>query len=104
MVVPSHRLRCVSLPNYIFPAASVLSTELETETILIEMGSERYFSLKGTGSSFWRLIQADPSIERVIEALLREYAVDEAVLRRDLTTLCGKLAEQGLATPSATAP
>ena len=94
----------MSLPNYIFPAASVLSTELEAETILIEMNSERYFSLKGTGSSFWRLIQADPSVERVIEALLREYAVDEAVLRRDLTVLCGKLAEQGLATPAATAP
>ena len=88
----------MSLPANIFPVPTVLSTELEAETILLDMSREHYFSLAGSGSSFWRLIQADSTVDNAIAALLAEYDVDEAALRHDMKMLWQQLAEQGLAT------
>ena len=62
------------------------------------MSREHYFSLTGSGSSFWRLIQADSVVDHAIASLLTEYDVEEAALRHDLKMLWQQLAEQGLAT------
>jgi len=87
-------------------AADVVFRDLAGEAVILNLATGTYFGLDAVGTRIWQLIAEDWSREQVIAAMLAEYGVEEARLRRDLDDLLGKLRDKGLVTidAEATAP
>jgi hypothetical protein len=74
----------------------VLFQELNGESVLLDLKTERYFGLDDIGTSMWRLLESNGRVEAACTRLLQQYEVDETTLRDDLAELIDKLAEAGL--------
>ena len=53
-------------------------------------------TLNGTGAFLWEKLKEETSEDKLVEALLAEYDVDEATARRSVNTFIGKLKGNGL--------
>jgi len=74
----------------------VLISDLEGESVILNLKSERYYGLDNVGTRFLTLLSTSESIEQAFEALLAEFDVEADTLRLDLTNLLVDLREQGL--------
>ena len=74
----------------------VLITGLETESVLLNLNSERYYGLNGVGTRMLTLLTSSNSIEAAYNSLLDEYDVEAEMLRRDLITTIEELSRNGL--------
>ena len=74
----------------------VLLSNLQAESVILNLDSERYFGLDDVGTRFLSALTTSNSIETAYELLLEEYDVDRQALRQDLLALVENLAEQGI--------
>jgi len=74
----------------------VLISDLEGESVILNLKSERYYGLDNVGTRFLTLLSTSESIEQAFETLLAEFDVEADTLRLDLTNLLVDLREQGL--------
>ena len=74
----------------------VLSRQLDGETVLLDLGGGRYYSLNEVGSAVWDRLAGEPTLGSLVRALLSEFDVEEATLRADLDALLQDLLERGL--------
>ena len=74
----------------------VLFQTLGDEAVLLNLNDSRYYGLDDVGRRTWELLAEHRSTEPVVQQLLREYDVEEQVLRADLATLIEKLKVAGL--------
>jgi hypothetical protein len=75
---------------------AVLHQQLGEETVLLHLGTERYYGLDEVGSRVWLLLREHRTLDPIVMALVDEYEVDEETLRRDLERLLDELADLGL--------
>lgn len=80
----------VSIPD------DVLISNLQEESVILNLQSERYFGLDSIGTRILTVLTSSESIEAAYEKLADEYEVDENVLRADLLALVEDLSEKGL--------
>ncbi|UCF83252.1 MAG: PqqD family peptide modification chaperone [Desulfobacteraceae bacterium] len=78
------------------PSANVLFGELEGQIVVGNVESGTCFSLNGVAADIWRAIVEHGNLEDVTGTLLRDYDVDEAVLRSDLNAFVAQLLDRGL--------
>lgn len=76
--------------------AHVLIRELDGESVLLNLESERYFGLDATGTRMWELMTTEPCIASALKKLQEEYEAEPEVLRNHLTQLLSGLMENGL--------
>jgi hypothetical protein len=76
--------------------AHVLVRFLEGESVLLNLETERYFGLDGTGTRMWQAVTAAPSIDGAYHELLDEFDVAPELLKSNLTELLGRLLDNGL--------
>jgi hypothetical protein len=76
----------------------VLISNLQEESVILNLESERYFGLDGIGTRMLSVLTTSDSIEAAYGVLVEEYDVDRQVLREDLLALVNSLVEQGLVT------
>jgi hypothetical protein len=69
---------------------------LGEDTVLLQLESGDYFTLNGSATRAWQLIEEHGDLDRVREAMLAEYEVAEAQLSADLDRLVGDLVGRGL--------
>jgi len=74
----------------------VLTQKLDDETVLLDLESERYFTLDDVGSRMWHALAETGSVEDACEVLLAEYDVESSRLESDLRTLVSQLRWEGL--------
>lgn len=74
----------------------VLISNLQEESVILNLDSERYYGLDDVGTRFVSVLNTADSIEAAYEKLIQEYDVDEEVLRKDLLTLVENLVAQGI--------
>ena len=74
----------------------VLISNLQEESVILNLDSERYYGLDDVGTRFLSVLNTSDSIEAAYETLAQEYDVDREVLRKDLLTLVENLIEQGI--------
>ncbi len=84
------------LPATVTVSPDLLAQELDGETVLLDLHSERYYVLDDVGTRMWQLLSTlrDPQV--VCGRLLEEYEIDEATLRHDLGELIAKLEAAGM--------
>jgi hypothetical protein len=74
----------------------VLVRNVERESVLLNLETEKYFGLDETGTRMWQLIMASPNIDAAYRELLAEFDVEPEILKTNLTELLGRLMENGL--------
>lgn len=74
----------------------VLISNLQDESVILNLNSERYFGLDNVGTRMLSVLSASNSIETAYQRLLAEYDVDPQALRQDLSSLIENLLQQGL--------
>ena len=86
----------VSFADRVKVPEAVLISNLQEESVILNLDSERYYGLDNVGTRMYTVLTTSESIEAAYELLLEEYNVDKEVLRADLVTLIDTLLEQGL--------
>jgi Coenzyme PQQ synthesis protein D (PqqD). len=74
----------------------VLISNLQDESVILNLDSERYYGLDSVGTRMLSVLTISDSIEAAYNTLIQEYDVDDQTLRRDLIALVENLVEQGL--------
>jgi len=74
----------------------VVFREVAGEAVLLDLATQRYYSLDETGTRMWSLLAEHGTLAAAAERLLAEYDVERHVLERDLRELVERLAEEGL--------
>lgn len=77
-------------------SSQAITQEVDGETVILDLGSEQYFSLDTVGTRVWQLIREGKSIDGITRQMETEYEVDPVQLAGDLDRLFGALLEQGL--------
>ena len=86
------------------PDADVVSQRLDDEVVLINLRTNRMFSLNRTGARAWELLQTGHDWSATRSALLYEFDVNPATLDRELEALSASLAVEGFAPGRNSAP
>lgn len=74
----------------------VLISDLQGESVILNVNSQRYYGLDKVGTRFLTLLSNSETIQQAFETLLAEYEVEADQLRVDLTDLLAELRDQGL--------
>lgn len=77
-------------------ANDVLSSELGSEHVLLNLRDGTYYGLEDVGGDIWKLLQAPISVGDICCAIVETYDVEPARCRRDVVRLLGELAERRL--------
>ncbi len=78
-------------------ADTIFAQEVDGEMVLLDMESENYFGLDAVGTDIWQQIEThEGDLQKVFDALLQMYEVDEERLRQDLLTFVERLTQSGL--------
>jgi hypothetical protein len=76
--------------------AHVMVRFLDSESVFLNLETERYFGLDPTGTRMWQLLTAAANIEAAFQGLLIEFEVEPEALRADLVELVNKLVDNDL--------
>jgi len=82
--------RRVSVPE------DVLIRELDGESVILNLKSERYFGLDEVGTRMWEVLSTSGTIADAYQTLLSEYDVVPEQLQSDLDNLLEQLIQNGL--------
>ena len=74
----------------------VLISNLQDESVILNLDSERYYGLDSVGTRILSVLTTSDSIEAAYNTLIQEYDVDDQVLRVDLLVLVEDLVDKGL--------
>ena len=74
----------------------VVFSELEGESVVLNIQSGIYYTLNEVATRAWALLQEHGEVGAAHQALTREYDVPEEQLRADLLILVDRLASLGL--------
>ncbi|MEJ5364712.1 MAG: PqqD family protein [Desulfosoma sp.] len=64
-----------------------VSTDLQGETVILDLKSGVYYGLDAIGTEVWRMIQKPRSVKSILEALLNKYEVAPDRCEMDLVSL-----------------
>ena len=74
----------------------VLISNLQEESVILNLESERYYGLDDVGTRFLSVLNTSDSVEAAYEVLRHEYDVEANMLRQDLLELIENLLQQGI--------
>jgi len=86
----------ISFSDRVTVPDDVLISNLQEESVILNLDSERYYGLDDVGTRFLSVLTSSESIETAYERLRDEYNVDPQILREDLLVLVEKLIDQGI--------
>ena len=78
--------------------SDVACASVEDGTVLLHMGTKRYFSLNDTGAEIWRMLEQQVPVTEIPARLTAAYDVPLAEAHLAVVELLAALAEQGLVT------
>jgi hypothetical protein len=73
-----------------------VSRGLADEVVVVNLKSNRIFSLNPTGARYWELLESGAKREQIESKLAEEFDVESDQLRREIDELETKLLEEGL--------
>jgi hypothetical protein len=86
----------ISFSDRVRVADEVLISNLQEESVILNLDSERYYGLDDVGTRFLSALNTSESIEAAYEVLRDEFDVDPQSLRQDLLELIDSLLKQGI--------
>lgn len=77
-------------------AADVLSSDVGSEQVVLNLADGLYYGLDEVGGEIWKLLQTPVSVGAICRTIVEKYDVDAERCRRDVTKLLGELAARRL--------
>jgi hypothetical protein len=74
----------------------IVSCDLDTERIVLNLGSGIYHSIDGVGRRIWELVQEPRSVREIRDTLIAEFEVEEQQCEADLLAFLCDLESAGL--------
>ena len=71
-------------------------TEIDGEIVVMLLDSGEFFSITGTGTDIWRMIDGTRGRDAVVAALAEEFSADSADIARDVDEYLAILRSAGL--------
>lgn len=88
-------------PDWFRPAAGVSAASRDGRTVLLDLGSEKYFGLDEVGSDIWMHLAEDRSVPEIAHCLSIEYAAPVEYLEVDVRRFLADMRRRGLVVPAA---
>jgi hypothetical protein len=85
-----------SMSSVVSAVSGQVSTDLDRETVILNLDSGFYFILNEVGSSIWKLIQQPKTVNEIENAILEEYEVEGDQCEIALLALLKQLKAEGL--------
>lgn len=82
------------------PAPSVVSREVGSDLVLVDLDAEQFHSLNPVGAVIWGGLSDGGSIRSVLSTVTSGFEIDEATARADLVELVESLLALGLLVPA----
>lgn len=82
----------ISQSSTVVAVKEQVSSELEGESVILNLKSGTYYGLNNVGARIWNLIQEPKQVSEVREAILEEYEVEPEHCDRDILELLQQLA------------
>jgi hypothetical protein len=79
---------------------TVISETIDGETIIINLASGAYYSLKHAGAPIWTAIQQSASLGAIAAMIRSRYDVDGHDIEYEISTLVQRLVEEDLVRPT----
>lgn len=76
----------------------VISRDIDDETVLVNLETERMFTLNSTGARFWQLLGEGQKLDQISRQMQLEYEVDATEIEKEIGDLLNSLKEEGLVT------
>lgn len=73
-----------------------LSTIIDGESVILHMGTEKYYGFNEVGTHIWEFSQESRTIDEVCEHVMQSYDVDEERCMADVRELVAELIELDL--------
>lgn len=90
-----------TLPETCFaPSPHVVAAVHDADTALLDMRTERYYTLDAVGTRIWEMLGAGQSMDEIATHLADEFDAPLAVIDADLRALLAKLQSASLIIPS----
>lgn len=83
-------------PAELSAAADVVSRRLDDEVVLVNLRSNRIFSLNRTGARYWELLVEGKGREDIRSQLADEFSVEPQQVEAEMTQLEADLVAEGL--------
>lgn len=74
----------------------ILATELEEETVMMNINNGQYYNLTAVGSDVWNMIEQPTEFGAVLEKLQQEYDVDPSICEKEVREFLGDMAVLGI--------
>lgn len=84
------------------PSPGVRARRVGEETVLLDLGSDRYFALNEVGAEIWAGLERGLDRGEILAALLAAFDAEEETVRGDLDALIAELLAAGLVRPAPT--
>ena len=79
-------------------AEDKISTELDGETVILDLAGGNYSGLNEVGTSIWNLLEKPKSFSAILSSLQQEYEMSENQCNSDMTTFLKELVDNDLIT------
>lgn len=73
-----------------------LSTELDGETVILDISSGMYSGLDPVGTTIWNILEKEVTFSQIVEEILDNYDVSEEQCINDLIDFLNDLEKNGL--------
>ena len=90
------RSKAPVLSGTVVVTGGVLSSELGTEHVLLNLRDSTYYGLEEAGSDIWKLIQKPITVAELCRRITDTYDVDPERCRLDIGNLLRDLVDRGL--------
>lgn len=81
----------INVNNVVSRRKDIDATDLNGETVMMDLEKGRYFSLNGVGSRIWDIIEEPIEINKIVDSLLEEYDVSRNECQENVLEFLGKL-------------
>ena len=80
------------------PSPDVVVTELdgENESVLLHLGTKKYYTLNETGVHIWRLLDAGSEIDEIAQKICAEYEASFSSAKKSVSELIQELVKEEL--------
>jgi hypothetical protein len=87
----------IKLNNTVQPDPDVVVTELDdNETVLLHMGTKKYYTLNETGSRIWQLLSEGHTIGEACETMRNVYDILSSAVQKSILNLIRELIAENL--------
>jgi hypothetical protein len=74
----------------------IISSEIDHETVMMDLNFENYFGLEAIGTRIWLLLENETSINTLCEKLTEEFDVEMDQCMKDVLPFLSDLSKNGM--------